>query len=174
MSCLSACEDQVNSFTSISQAYPTNRERFSKSKHFCKIFLRLNSTCNSNKERFFTGAYPNVCDDILQVNTLFDDEIICQENQLWPSKKLHDLNATLADRLKKSIFKYAQENVMIVKVFMKDITVTSYTKDEKISTISFLANTGGLLGLCIGLSIVTFFEFIFHILSASLKFFRIL
>ena len=44
------------------------------------------------------------------------------------------------------IFKYARENVAILRTFIKDPYYTSITKDEKIG------NTGGLLGLSIGLS----------------------
>ena len=35
-------------------------------------------------------------------------------------------------------------------------------RDEKIPIISFVANTGGLLGLCMGFSLVSVFEIIFH------------
>ena len=35
-------------------------------------------------------------------------------------------------------------------------------RDEKIPIISFVANTGGLLGLCMGFSLVSVFEIMFH------------
>ena len=35
-------------------------------------------------------------------------------------------------------------------------------RDEKIPIISFVANTGGLLGLCMGFSLVSVFEIVFH------------
>mgnify|MGYP001248349400 CR=1 FL=1 len=44
----------------------------------------------------------------------------------------------------------------------KDPVVTRIMRDEKIPIISFVANTGGLLGLCMGFSLVSVFEIVFH------------
>jgi len=38
-------------------------------------------------------------------------------------------------------------------------------KDEKISVIQFIANAGGLLGLCMGVSFVGLFEVFYHIFN---------
>jgi hypothetical protein len=37
------------------------------------------------------------------------------------------------------------------------------------TTVSFVANAGGLVGLCIGLSFVSIFEIFYHIFNACLK-----
>ena len=60
---------------------------------------------------------------------------------------------------------------MIFSVYIKDMTATQILKDEKTPVISFIANTGGLIGLCIGLSSVSVFEIIFHLCKSvsSLK-----
>ena len=42
-------------------------------------------------------------------------------------------------------------------------------RDEKIPIISFVANTGGLLGLCMGFSLVSVFEIVFHCGGAMKK-----
>ena len=47
-------------------------------------------------------------------------------------------------------------------LFFKDPVVTRIMRDEKIPIISFVANTGGLLGLCMGFSLVSVFEIMFH------------
>ena len=44
----------------------------------------------------------------------------------------------------------------------KDPVVTRIMRDEKIPIISFVANTGGLLGLCMGFSLVSVFEILYH------------
>ena len=63
------------------------------------------------------------------------------------------------------IFKYARENVAILRTLsMKDPYYTSITKDEKIG------NTGGLLGLSIGLSAVSIFEMFFHMIRFIIEF----
>lgn len=40
--------------------------------------------------------------------------------------------------------------------------VTRIKRDQKIPIIGFVANTGGLLGLCMGFSLVSAFEIIYH------------
>ena len=47
----------------------------------------------------------------------------------------------------------------------QDSYVKKFIKDEKITRISFLANAGGLLGLCMGFSLVSLFEIIFYTLK---------
>jgi hypothetical protein len=39
-------------------------------------------------------------------------------------------------------------------VYIKDPVVTRIKRDQKIPIIGFVANTGGLLGLCMGFSLV--------------------
>ena len=52
----------------------------------------------------------------------------------------------------------------LVNVYIKDPVVTRIKRDQKIPIISFVANTGGLLGLCMGFSLISAFEVIFHML----------
>ena len=52
----------------------------------------------------------------------------------------------------------------LVNVYIKDPVVTRIKRDQKIPIISFVANTGGLLGLCMGFSLISAFEVIFHVL----------
>ena len=40
-------------------------------------------------------------------------------------------------------------------------------RDQKIPVIAFVANTGGLLGLCMGFSLVSVFEVLYHALTAA-------
>ena len=41
--------------------------------------------------------------------------------------------------------------------------MTRILRDQKVSRIEFVANTGGLLGLCTGFSFVTFCEIIYQV-----------
>jgi hypothetical protein len=47
--------------------------------------------------------------------------------------------------------------------------VTRILRDQKIPVIAFVANTGGLLGLCMGFSLVSVFEIVYHMLGALRK-----
>ena len=51
----------------------------------------------------------------------------------------------------------------------QDPVVTTIMRDQKIPVIAFVANTGGLLGLCMGFSLVSVFEILYHALNGALK-----
>ena len=73
--------------------------------------------------------------------------------------------------LVKQIFKYSRDNLALVNVYIKNPVVTKirsvsshhltphlqpyYRRDQKIPVIWFVANSGGILGLCMGFSMVT-------------------
>jgi hypothetical protein len=65
-------------------------------------------------------------------------------------------------QLAKFLYTYSEENLAVLYIFIKDPYFTLINADEKMSTIFFVANAAGLLGLCIGPSIVTFFEVFYH------------
>lgn len=63
----------------------------------------------------------------------------------------------------KILMQYAMDNLAVLKVFFKEPYYTSYVKNDKISYSSFVANVGGLMGLCMGLSFVSIAEWIYHL-----------
>ena len=71
--------------------------------------------------------------------------------------------------LEEIIFRYAKHNLAVVNVYIKDPVVTRILRDQKIPIIAFVANTGGLLGLCMGFSLVSLFEIVYHLLGALKK-----
>ena len=71
--------------------------------------------------------------------------------------------------LEEKIFEYAKQNLAVVNVYIKDPVVTRILRDQKIPIIAFVANTGGLLGLCMGFSLVSLFEIVYHLLGALKK-----
>ena len=71
--------------------------------------------------------------------------------------------------LEENIFRYAKHNLAVVNVYIKDPVVTRILRDQKIPIIAFVANTGGLLGLCMGFSLVSLFEIVYHLLGALKK-----
>ena len=89
----------------------------------------------------------------------------------WDPVRIWDLTANNSDikALEEDIFKYAKKNLAVVNVYIKDPVVTRILRDQKIPIIAFVANTGGLLGLCMGFSLVSVFEVVYHILGAGHK-----
>ena len=67
------------------------------------------------------------------------------------------------------LFKYAKNNLAVLNVFINDPFYTLIKRDEQISLISFIGNAGGLVGLCMGLSVVSIFEILYHIFNFILQ-----
>jgi hypothetical protein len=66
-----------------------------------------------------------------------------------------------------TLYNYARQNLALVNIYIKQPVVTRILRDQRIPMIWFVANCGGILGLCMGFSIVTVFE-VFHCLTKSL------
>ncbi len=60
------------------------------------------------------------------------------------------------------MYKYARENLALVNIYIKDPSVTQVKRDQRVPIIWFVANVGGILGLSMGCSLVTFFEIVHH------------
>jgi hypothetical protein len=72
-------------------------------------------------------------------------------------------------RLIRLLHRYARENLLLANIYIKDPAVTMIRRDQKIPVIWFVANVGGILGLCMGCSLVTVFEVLHHIVLIFLR-----
>ena len=52
------------------------------------------------------------------------------------------------------LYEYARDNLLWLNVYVKDSFATHIVRDERMTRTSFVANVGGLLGLCMGFSLV--------------------
>ena len=111
--------------------------------------------------------FPHICDHLA---LLGNPEKICSKGYWNPSldhphllKPLKD-GMTLDHLIREEMFHYAKKNMALVNVYIKDPVVTRIKRDQKIPLIGFVANTGGLLGLCMGFSLVSAFEIVYHCL----------
>ena len=71
---------------------------------------------------------------------------------------------TMHQVLTENLYNYARENLALVNIYIKQPVVTKILRDQRIPVIWFVANCGGILGLCMGFSIVTVFE-VLHCLT---------
>ena len=169
--CLSACDDQINSVSVTSSDFP-NRETFVRREEFCLTLTKLTKTCASEKKEFLVNKFPNVCVNIDQLMVRLDSlgMVLC-ENLRWDPVRLWNFsrNDTGIKLLEEDIFYYAKMNLAVVNVYIKDPVVTRIMRDQKIPIIAFVANTGGLLGLCMGFSLVSVFEVLYHLMGAIRK-----
>ena len=60
---------------------------------------------------------------------------------------------------------YINENMLSVTVYLKDPYIQVIQRSEKMSFITFLSNVGGIMGLCLGFSVLSAVEVIYFILS---------
>ena len=63
------------------------------------------------------------------------------------------------------IYDYAKENIAVVKLFIKDPYYTNIKRDRSMTSVSFLGNAGGLVGLCMGFSLISAIEWIYHLFN---------
>ena len=71
-------------------------------------------------------------------------------------------NKTYLKNVEYEVYKYARENLAIINIFIKESYTKRFRKTEKMSRISYIASSGGLLGLCMGFSFVSLAEILYH------------
>ena len=68
----------------------------------------------------------------------------CNAQNRWRTEKMN--NKTLAKAIESEIHSYAKENLAIINIFIKEPSLKRFRKTEKMSRISYIASSGGLLG----------------------------
>ena len=86
---------------------------------------------------------------------------------LSSSKRTYYRNPDIFPKLTKTYDAY-DKDIAVVQVFFESPTVFHFNSELKQTWVSFLSTVGGLLGLCIGISLVSFIEIIWLILQISL------
>lgn len=152
---------QVNSVSVTSSNYP-NRETFVHRDDFCILINKLIKTCKTKKHYILQNYYPNICEIIYTVKTNASKEAMCKEMIWSPAKMGYQLNDVRIQNLEDMLYIYAKNNLVMVNVYIKEPVVTEIYRDEKTAVIHFVAYTGGLLGLCMGFSLVSLFEIIYY------------
>ncbi len=157
--CLPRCESQTETPTFTFSPFPI-KSTFFQHKYFCIALEKVARICsNQKKAKIFESAhfeYQITCNDILNAN---NTEKLCN-SQMQPNNTMVKGNSKVANFL----LKYTKENLAMFQVLFKDPYYLLIKRDEQISFISFLGNTGGLLGLCMGMSLVSIFEIVYHLL----------
>ena len=96
--------------------------------------------------------------------------IYCNRQNKWRTEPLK--NKTIAKLIEKEIHNYARENLAIINIFIKESYTKRFRKTEKMSRISYIASSGGLLGLCMGFSFVSLAEIAYHCFLCIVLLFR--
>lgn len=113
------------------------------------------------KKNVLTNMYPEMCDrltDIFGIEAEKTANLSCDA-----IRRELDLNRDIFDLL----HKYAKENLLWLNVYVKDSFATRIIRDERMTRTSFVANVGGLLGLCMGFSLVSVAEIFYFCLKRN-------
>ena len=158
MKCIPGCKVQTNAIEMSFAPYP-QREIFFHKKTFCNLASHIRQvTCqNENRKFFIDKKQPNLCSILNEFDDYFGSSSSCQE---WPGnffQNYDDVNVTLEDEM----YEYGRQNLALVHVVMQSPYVTKIKRDVAMTFTTYVANTGGLLGLCLGFSLISTFELFF-------------
>jgi hypothetical protein len=155
--CLPSCEHQTMATTFTTSIFPV-KATFKYSSYFCLALFKVARICQDplNAKIFEASLNENdlTCKDILFANNTIK---ICSESG-EPVVQVLNENPTIT----KFIYEYARNNFVVLQVYISDPYYTLFKRDEQISYITFISNTGGLLGLCMGMSFISIFEIVYH------------
>ena len=173
--CLEACTDQQNEVAITTSRLP-NRQTMLQWSDFCVVMEKVIKSCGHVWKRIdMDRQYPSLCKLLLaklnphSVSFVSDNKKLCEQaiNSFSTLGAVDDFSQDKGnssdDALLSALFTYSRENLALVNIYIKPPVVTRIKKDERIPVIWFVANCGGILGLCMGFSIVTVFEVLHYI-----------
>ena len=108
--------------------------------------------------------YPTMCDHLIGI---FGDDPNNTANMTCPDMRRDLQNYNQSRDLFELLHKYAKENLLWLNVYVKDSFATRIIRDERMTRTSFVANVGGLLGLCMGFSLVSVAEILYFCLKRN-------
>ena len=168
---MSSCQDQINRVKISNHRFPTDIDTFADGLWICPLYIKLVKACKSPKKRFhISSKHPLLCGridkaELVNASGCFDVLSSTGYDRYWNDDGFRRVNKLLAANIEEDLFNYARENVILLNIMIKDLTVTRVMKEEYSTNVSFIANTGGLIGLCVGMSCVSLFEIIYHFIK---------
>lgn len=167
--CRAPCNDQVYDSRIAFASYP-NKALFSKQKEICPMVRKLIKICTGWLDPLAISEYGQYPDELkIKKNVLVGEFPTLCENlkALSLNDSCEDLRRTINSdqQLGADLFEYAKRNLLWLNVYVKDSFATRIVRDEKMTRTSFVANVGGILGLCMGFSLVSVAEILYFSLK---------
>jgi len=171
--CHDNCDNQDLRVVTSRSGYPKKRT-LPLTEDFCLIVSKMRKVCeDKHRKKAFEEHYRH--DSPLPNGAKLNCSIIedaklnqhCQmkENQdtlYSPNSKEDEAVKALEEELEDAVARYAQDNLLVVRVFLKDPYYQKMTRDLKMSGNAFFGAAGGWLGLCCGLSVISMLEIGYH------------
>merc|ERR1719483_478817 len=149
--CLQACQFQSIQSSSSSNNYPSSNT-LKRRKDFCLIINKIRKICQDPDrkvvfEKKYMGKFSCLTFERQSATPCWvSDGVFGEEDPV----------------LEEAVLTYAKENIAIIKFFLRDPYYTQIARDVKTSRLQFLGTAGGLMGLCMGFSIVSIVELFYH------------
>ena len=158
MECLPACEVQEN-FNQISFALYPHEDNFFHQQRFCDVASHIwQVTCQDKDRKYFLDRrHPDLCQTLEYFEDYFNANSSCQQ---WPGNFFHAFKKP-NETLLKEMVEYGRKNLAMVRVMIQSPYVTRIKRDVSMTFTTYVANSGGLLGLCVGFSFISGIELIF-------------
>ena len=138
--------------------YP-QEDNFFHQARFCDVASHIwQVTCQDKNRKYFLDLQqPDLCQTLEYFEDYFDVNSTCQN---WPHDFLH-VSKKPNNTLLEEMVKYGRKNLAVVRVMIQSPYVTRIKRDVSMTFTTYVANSGGLLGLCVGFSFISGIELIF-------------
>ena len=157
-SCLPSCDSQNNDYLISSTSYP-QKNMFFPQHNFCRVASHiLQITCKYKARRYFLELeYPSLCQTLRHFDEFFGENSSCHD---WP-QNYFEKNSKINETLKNEMFKYGEENLALMYIYFQSPHLTKIMRNIDVTFVNYIANTGGLLGLFLGFSVISLFELLY-------------
>ena len=158
ITCIPDCKVQENTNQMSYAPYP-QLGNFFYQKTFCDVASHIwQVTCQEENRTFFMDMkQPNLCLTLGAFEEYFGNTSSCED---WPTNYFNDYTDPV-DTLVNELYQYGRDNLALVHVVIQSPYVTMIKRDVEMTFTSYIANTGGIIGLCLGFSFISGFELIF-------------
>ena len=157
--------------------YSIFRAMFSKRPEICPLVRKLLKICigwvNPDateaygqygdelkiKKPVLMKSYPKMCSTLDLIFGEMEPMIVANMTCSELKRSLFESNSSR--EVFEQLYLYARDNLLWLNVYIKDSFATRIIRDERMTRTSFVANVGGLLGLCMGFSLVSAAEIMY-------------
>lgn len=166
--CKAACETQLYSLLVTSGSYP-NEVSFRYSKALCYTTRKIFRTfVQKNSLKYEHEKLYELVNEFLQ-NNMTENDICPPENDYTLNDSAFGGDKAKIDQFKMEIFKYARNNIAYITVYIREPFAEETRIAPQVTLTALLSDVGGLLGLFMGCSVVTFVEIIYHVSKVNIQ-----
>ena len=167
INCLPACTSQKNMNEMSEGQYPTSKNILVLKRSFCDVASHIfQRTCSDEIKRIYLEkGHPKLCNVLQKFEEYFDANSSCEN---WPESFLKS-GSDIDQELINEVYDYSRKNLAYIKIMIQSPYVTKYKRDLSMTLLSYVANTGGLLGVCLGFSCISGIEIFYWIFCCFYK-----